>query len=166
MVKKIVLLFFSERKKAQMEILGLSIIMVLLVIGGLFAVVFLTESSSVDYNKIHDRQKITNILSIISLSSSDFGGSITDLLKDCADYPPRLYQGTQSSCDYSKEKIQELLNMYLDGRQYYFELLGARDFKICNSTNCIPCSGEKESQEAPIFLSINVPITLHLELCQ
>ncbi|MBI4919567.1 hypothetical protein HY837_06555, partial [archaeon] len=142
------------------------IIMILLVLGGLFALVFLTEDSNVDYSKIHDRQKITNILSIISLMSSNFGGSMTDLLKDCVDYPPRLYLGTQSSCDYSKEKINELLSSNLPGRAYYFELIGARDFKICSSRECTPCSGEKELQEAQIFLSINVPMTLHLELCQ
>lgn len=161
------------RNKAQIEILGLSIIMILIVLGGLFVIVFLMNTSSSDFSIIHDNQKILSILSVISLQTFDsIKKSSFDLLYDCSDPSIDYFNGV-SSCNFLKNKIGELLEENLPGRNYYFTVRGTGDvaeITLCNpevnSGNCGPCTGEKISQELQISKEAIEELVLHLEVCR
>lgn len=131
--------------------------MVLIVLGGLFALVFLTEKTSTDFSKIHDRQKINSLNWVISLMSSGFDDSMIDVLKDCAG-GLYSYYGSQSSCDYATDKLSSLLNEHLQGRKYY---LSFDTIKIG-----VPCTGAREAKKMPVFVSSNQQAYLSLEICQ
>lgn len=152
-----------QTRKAQMEILGLSIIMILLTLMALFAFVFLAQKSGTDFSLIHDRQKVNSLMSVIQLASTECGDSLINLLKDCAQQP-NLYCNGQTSCNYAKEQIQEILDREFQGRQYFFTIKGT-SFVEQISTGQL-CPGEKQSKETNVLVSISFPITLHLEVCR
>ncbi len=153
----------SPKKKAQMEILGLSIIMILLTLMALFAFVFLAQKSGTDFSLIHDRQKVNSLMSVIQLASTECGDSLVNLIKDCAQQP-NLYCNGQNSCNYAKEQISKLLDESLEGRQYYFMIKGTSFVEQITTGHS--CQGEKQSKETNVLVSINFPITLHLEVCR
>lgn len=137
--------------------------MILITLMALFAFVFLSEKSGTDFSLIHDRQKVNSLMSVIQLASTECGDSLVNLLKDCAQQP-NLYCNGMTSCNYVKEKVQEILNREFQGRKYYFTIKGTSFVEQIQIGQ--PCSGEKQSKETNVLVSISFPITLHLEVCR
>lgn len=112
-------------KKSQMEIMGLAVVVVLIVLGLLFAVKFILfkpeESVRKDYT---NTQLSANILNTILNTNTPCNGiSIEDLLKDASKSSPNIICSAMSSEVYLENEINKLLVNTLTmglNKEYYF----------------------------------------------
>ena len=101
-------------KKAQMEIMGLAIVVVLLVLGMLFMVKFVlfkpTESYRSEYTTTQLAANMINAILNTNTKCNDI--SISELLQDAAKDVPRISDcpDPYTSGDYVEEAVIELLN--------------------------------------------------------
>ncbi|MBN1644484.1 hypothetical protein JW851_00390 [Candidatus Woesearchaeota archaeon] len=151
--------------KAQMEILGLAIVVILIALALLFAVQFFLLKPVSEPSKIVKESFLAaNFLnSCLGTSTSCFGRSIKELLQDCALGGSLSCPGSINSCLYSRQEIEKMLDSSLGlwKKDYFFKVDGlASDFLIGS-----PCPGEKEYEEHPVVVRPGFDILPSLEIC-
>ena len=109
--------------KAQMEIMGLLVIIILLSIGMLFTVNYMIHKKPSNVKKTFtENQMASNILSaILKTSTPQNPGDqlycsktdFTELLQDCAQFETVQCSNGQYSCEYAEEQITNMLNKTL-----------------------------------------------------
>lgn len=161
------------KKKSQMEIMGLAIIIILITLGVLFVVQFVVLREPSDIKKTFtETQMAANMLnSILKTTSKDcYDSTIVQLLKDCAEHsqsPSGLVrcENDASSCEYANSTIDYIFNKTLvvwGNRSFYFKsYVGASDIILEKGRLC---TGEVESKQS--FISTDAGIlTIRLDLC-
>jgi hypothetical protein len=119
----------KTNRKAQMEIMGLMIVVILLIVGVLFAIKFVVLKKPPEVRQTFSRtQMASNMgLAIMASTTDDCRGTaMKDLLIDCAEWPEE--NGTitcgdgNKSCLYVNSTIAGILNQTLDkwNVRYYF----------------------------------------------
>jgi hypothetical protein len=131
------------RKRAQMEIMGLVVIILLLSLGMLFTVNYMIKRQPSEAKKDYtESQMAANILSAILKTSTPMDESdplycykvdFTELLQDCSRPFPIIYcEGIGlSSCDYAQNNIKKMLDDTLGqwNRPYRFKAWRVNDDK-------------------------------------
>jgi hypothetical protein len=111
-------------KEAQMEIMGLAIIVVLLVLGMLFMVKFVLFKEPEDYRAEYtNTQMAANMLNAILNTNTDCNGiSVSELLQDASKDNPDIECGNMPLENYLKKVIgNEILNSTLrEWKKPYF----------------------------------------------
>jgi hypothetical protein len=113
-------------KKAQVEILGLIIIVILVVVAMIFVLQFTVLREPETVKEYSDTEIANNMLtSLLQTTTGCHGLTVTDLLKDCAGtgWPGEIQcNSTMRSCDYLNYTIDYLFSNTLDlwGRSYEF----------------------------------------------
>lgn len=118
----------NQRKKGQMEIMGLMIVVILLIVGVLFAIKFVVLKKPPETRQTFSRTQMASNLGLALMSSTTEdcrGTAIKDLLIDCAEWPEA--GGTIScgdgnkSCVYVNNTVRSILNQTLDtwNTRYY-----------------------------------------------
>lgn len=118
-----------KQKKSQMEIMGLAIIVVLLILGMLFAVKFILFKPATTYRGEYTQTQLAaNILnSILNTNTGCFQISVSELLQDASKYPNNnikdCEEGYPNSRDYVTKTIGDILNQTLTEWKitYYFK---------------------------------------------
>lgn len=151
--------------KAQMEILGLAIVVVLISLALLFAVqFFLLKPSSETTKPVKESFLASNFLnSCLGASTVCYSRNIKELLQDCAIGGVLSCPGDINSCLYAKQEIKKMLDSSfgLWKRDYFFSVKGMADsFNIGSE-----CSGEKEYEEHPVVVRPGFDILVSLEIC-
>jgi len=109
-----------KNRRAQMEIMGLLVVIILLAVGMLFTVNYMINKKPSEIKKTYtESQMASNILSSILRTTTpedtkdqlychkvDF----TELLQDCALFETIQCSNGQPSCKYAEEQITEMLN--------------------------------------------------------
>ncbi len=107
-----------------MEIMGLAIIVVLMILGLLFAVRFILFKSPSTYRSEYTTTQLTaNMLNtMLNVNTECNQVSVSELLQDASRDSPNIVCGIQNSQDFANETISYLLNKTLDPlrRDYYF----------------------------------------------
>ncbi|MBI2546282.1 hypothetical protein HYV81_03820 [Candidatus Woesearchaeota archaeon] len=160
-------------RHAQMEIMGLAVIMILVSLGMLFIIQFnLNKEPSTLKKTFTQTQLASNILGSFLRTTADAcaGNSIGELLKDCAEnYNTPNTQlrcdANERSCDYTRETIASMFNSTLiawGNQSYYFEarIPGQPLMKSFNGR----CTGEKESKQNYIPTDAGT-LTIVLDIC-
>jgi hypothetical protein len=164
-------------KRAQMEIMGLVIIVILLIVGVLFALKFvvLKEPSTVRQNYANTQLASNFGIAMMSSSSGCRQTSIKTLLIDCAENA--FVGGSIScgnglkSCEYVNNTITTIVNSTLVSwnKQFYINAQIADDDPIiyfhsakCSADKVQP--GESESFFLPVKSSHDV-LTLKVFIC-
>lgn len=160
-------------KKSQMEIMGLAIIVILITLGILFVVQFVVLKEPSDIKKTFTRsQMAANMLnSILKTNSKDcYDATISQLLKDCADYyqnPSGLTvcDNTMNSCEYVNSTTKYIFTQTFEewGNQtFYFSVfVGLGDPILEQGTEC---TGERESKQSFIKTDSGI-LTIRLDIC-
>jgi len=104
------------KRKSQMELLGLAIIVILVSLGFLFVVRFVLLKPSDNLKKEYTYTEMaSNELNAILKSTTDNckGTDITELLQDCATIQRITCEDGRNSCVYVNETIYNILNSTL-----------------------------------------------------
>ena len=154
-------------RRAQMEILGLAIIVVLVMMGVLFAIQFVLRAPSQEIAQEYERSELASSLltTILGTTTECRQASVTELLQDCARFtriscPPR-----GNSCAELDFVIEKMLDGTLETwrQDYNFSISGS------TNTNAIKfergnCTGEIESSTNPIPTAGRA-LQIRLDLC-
>ena len=150
-------------KKAQIEILGLMIIMVLIALGVLFAVkyVFLAPKTEIK-QEFTEKNIALNMLDVMlgtDVLCNTNHISIQNLLIDCNRYPPNgiIMCGSASSCTFVENEIKSIFASTLDkwGNKYKFKINNA--VKLENGE----CKGDIKTGIQPLPYDLEIK----LEIC-
>ena len=180
-------------KKAQTEMLGIAIVVILISIGILFIVSNAMKSSSAKNQKTEfsERQLATNILaSILSTSTECQNDRVSTLMIDCGSGDTgRLCGGenvsgvaigwTDQPCIYLKDVITVMLNETLGKWKKKYQFLAYADtthilININNSDinqECLSGQGtglryiQTDSYYLPLYLTTGGTMTVELSLC-
>jgi hypothetical protein len=159
--------------KAQVEIFGLVIIVILLSLGLLFAVVVLTRPPAVEEARVKESVLAANFLNtMLGTTTYCQGRTVRDLLQNCA-LAPEDWTGAlfcedvgMNVCEYANETIRLMLERTLGtwGKDYTF---------FVNNSPAVgrikiwpPCVGEREGSSRPEKVRPGFDIILNLQLCQ
>ncbi len=151
--------------KAQSEIMGLAIIMILIAMGILFAIVFFTGSSDKGFTQIAEQELVSNTLNSILQTTTECEGQTVELLiKDCEGGNQFSCGATGSSCDYVKTEIKTMLTKVLgaQNRDYYFQITGSQELIEKFGSKCI---GEQSTTTSPIVF-YGGSLSAKLDLCR
>jgi len=124
-------------KKAQAEIMGLAIIVILIIIGMFFLIKFLTIDT-IDYKKQYTQAQLASnmITTFLSTTSDCDGFSMTELLQDCNQDKSIICDG-ESSCDYVSLTAQQIFMETLEKWNVDYE------FKVFNDNEVLITLGKK-----------------------
>ena len=131
-----------------MEIMGLAIVVVLIVLGMLFALRFFVNRDTVDYKaKFTQKQLAQNIVTAFlnTKTAECYGMSITELLQDCGQsMSVTCEDGTTGSCEYVQNTAVIILYNTLETwkLRYRFLIYGEVDNPLVNFG--AGCTGELE----------------------
>lgn len=139
-----------KKRKAQMEIMGLAIVVVLIVLGMLFAVRFFINREPAEFkSRFTNKQLAQNIVTAFlnAKTESCHGMSITELLQDCGQSASVTCEdGTTGSCEYVRDAAGLILSQTLEGwkAEYSFKVYFSDDATNPIFTLGSDCSGDSE----------------------
>ncbi|HLF54894.1 MAG TPA: hypothetical protein VI612_04185 [Candidatus Nanoarchaeia archaeon] len=160
--------------RAQMEIFGLVIIVILLAIGLLFAIVILTKTPVSDVQRVKESVMASNFLNTMMGTTSQGCNkrSVRELLQDCAvaaeDWSNAFVcDNGLNTCQLAKDMISNMLNQTLNvwGKDYSFFIKGT-DAVDKIKLEYGDCSGEREGASRPEKVRSGLDIVVTLHLCQ
>ncbi len=146
----------KEQKRAQMEILGLAIVVVLVIMATLFVVKFVSMKSPVNYRKGFVSSEIASNIINTFLKTASEGCSqltMTELLQDCAQGQAIRCDDGEYSCSFVNSTAIQIFGDTLDKWSMKYEFLA---YKSINSPLIMlgnACLKEKISKEFPIPIS-------------
>ncbi len=160
-------------KKAQMEVMGLAIIVILITLGLLFVVKFVVLKEPSEIKKTFTRsQMAANMLnSILKTNSKDcYGATISYLLRDCADYYQNplgltVCENNEDSCEYADSTIKYIFKQTFEAwgnQSFYFSAFVGSENPILEQGNY--CVSERESKQAFIKTETGI-LTVRLDIC-
>ena len=168
-----------KNKRSQMEIMGLMIVVILLIVGVLFAIKFVVLKKPPETRQTYSRTQMASNMGIALMSSTTENcrdTAIKNLLIDCAEWPENGGTITcgdgMKSCDYASEAISTILNNTLDtwNVRYYMiadtkknDIFEDNIFHFSNRDCKTGMPGESES----FFLPTNRGLlTLKIFMCE
>jgi hypothetical protein len=155
-------------KKAQMEILGLAIIVVLIMFGVLFALRFvLNQDDSNLLDSFKESELATSMLTtMMSTTSSCNQATVKTLIQDCGRPVPSLQCGNRNSCEEAEFILNDMLTGTLGkwNRNYYFTINDNQDTTRIELGE--PCSGQQEFSTEPIVITAGITWRASIALCR
>jgi hypothetical protein len=160
--------------KAQTEIFGLVIIVILLAIGLLFAVVILTNTPTTEVARVKESVQAANFLNTMMGTTSVGCGkrSVRELLQNCAVATKDWVGATvcedgRNTCELAEVMMRQMLQQTLGkwGKNYRLYLNGTEAVEEI-SIEQGPCEGEREGSTRPEKIRAGLDITLTLHICQ
>ncbi|MAE42762.1 hypothetical protein CMO93_03250 [Candidatus Woesearchaeota archaeon] len=154
------------KKKAQTEIIGLAIVVILLIIGMTFVIRFMMTKEPVDYKKQFTQAEIASnmINTFLKSTSQDCNElSMTELLQDCGQ-SMSIHCNGKVSCDYVEETVQDIFNQTLEVWKINYEFKVFQQEEIPKFTLGTPCPASKKSKTFPIPTSSGT-LFVKLDIC-
>ncbi len=163
-------------KKAQLEILGLAIIVILITLGILFVIKFVVLKEPTQLRKSYMRTEMaSNMLNALVRTDTDCRRkSVTELLQDCANNPRDSGGGSivcetgEYSCEFVNNTIHDITDQTFGVWNIDYELLiwleDGESLTHILEPDATACKGAKESK--PFYIPLDVTsINLRLDLC-
>ena len=154
------------RKKGQVEIIGLTIVIILITLGMLFVIKFVVLKEPDNIRTSYTRtQMASNMLNaMLRTNTGCRGKTVTELLQSCATMT-EIDCGGIGSCQYVNDTIEALFADTFDvwKIEYQFTVrVGDGDYLTNIISSSGACQGEKESK--PFFIPVGVTTTINLKL--
>jgi len=154
-------------KKAQMEILGLAIVVVLILVATIFVVRFLVIKAPTEYRKgFVSAELASNMLNtLLKTSAKDCSQlTMTELLQDCAQARSIICDNGQDSCKFVESISKSMFEKTLDKWSMAYEFLAYTDMNQPLIRLGKRCSAEKRSKLFPIPIS-TATMYVKLDIC-
>lgn len=154
-------------KKAQMEILGLAIVVVLILVATIFVVRFLGLKTPTEYrNPFISAELTSNMLNtFLKTAAKDCSLlTMTELLQDCAQGKGITCNNGEDSCSYVKSIAESIFSKTLDEWSMTYEFLAYIDVSQPLIKLGEPCTAEKRSKLFPIPIS-SATMYVKLDIC-
>ncbi|MCK4521467.1 MAG: hypothetical protein KAU20_02755 [Nanoarchaeota archaeon] len=159
------------KRKAQMEIIGLTIIVILIAIGLLFAVRFIIFKQPESYKKdyVHSQMAANMLNTLLNTNTDCHDVSITELLQDAARIVKNINCDGQTSKKFVDPLIENLLNSSLGEwkKSYYFKAEVSKDIIVEKSRgNCGPDYPNVEKERKHNFIPTDAGVmSVILDIC-
>ena len=156
-----------SNKKAQMEILGLAIVVVLILVATIFVVRFLVIKSPTEYRKgFVSAELASNMLNtFLKTAAKDCSQlTMTELLQDCAQARSITCDNGQESCQYAESTAKQIFGNTFDKWNTAYEFLAYTDVNRPLIKLGKPCRAEKRSKLFPVPISTATMYT-KLDIC-
>jgi len=163
-------------KKAQTEILGLAIVVVLVIIATILVVKFGFSKPANARNDFTNSEEASNILNTFLRTSANECGQVTmtDLLQDCAHGNGIVCTNGEDSCSFVKSAATDILSRTLGAEKKQYNFLACSNFNL-KEIKCYDaaplvdevgqsCPGQKKLKIFPIPLNPGI-IYAKLEIC-
>ena len=167
------------KNRAQMEILGLAIVIVVILVGAMIYLRLSSAKKDVDYRRpFSSSQAASNMLNtFLDTTSRDCSKlTMTELLQDCAQSTAFICGNSgvpQNSCDYAESAANEIFGKTFGKWKTKYEFMACTNFDY-KSVRCTPgsvliesgirCLGEKEFKLYPIPVTAGT-IYVKLDIC-
>ncbi len=161
-------------RRAQMEIFGLVVIVILLAIGLLFAIIILTKTPTRETQRVKESVQAANFLNTMmgTTSVSCAKRSARELLQNCALATSEWIGATQcegglNTCELLHDMISTMLNQTLGtwGKNYKFFMNGTEAVDQIKAESG-PCEGEREGSTRQEKIRTGLDVQLTLYICQ
>lgn len=153
-------------KKAQVEIMGLTIALLLIIMGVAFVFGFISENGSVQYKKQFTQTEIaSNILSTFLRTTSGCKElSMTELLQDCSQNQIVVCFG-QNSCEYVTATAAQIFKDTLEkwSIDYEFKVFFEEENPVLGLGKA--CVGDKKSKLFPIPADSGI-LNVKMDVCE
>ena len=133
----------NSKKRAQLEIMGLMIVIILIIVGVLFAVRFVITKPAATTKQDYTRSQLTSNFGIALLQATTKdcrGVDMTELLSDCAEFQSITCDNGMRSCVYANSTIRFILNQTLNSWRvkYHVKAFTKPQFPLIdiNSSGC------------------------------
>lgn len=143
-------------KRAQMEILGLAIVVVLILVATIFVVRFLVLKAPVDYRKgFVSAELASNMLNTFLKTAAKECSQLTmtELLQDCAQGRGIVCDTGEDSCNFVESAAEGIFSQTLGKWNMDYEFLAYADVNMPLVRLGKPCKAEKRSKLFPIPIS-------------
>ena len=159
----------KKNKKSQMEILGLSIVVVVLIIGiAIFAKIGIKKPSNSRNDFVSNELATSMINTFIHTSAKDCSQLVMkDLLKDCAEGTELICHdaANSDSCKYVKSTAEDIFKNTFNQWNRKYQFLAYVDVASPLVESGDKCRGEKTSQEFPLPISSG-NMFIKLDICR
>jgi hypothetical protein len=171
-----------KQKRSQMEIMGLMIVVLLLIVGVLFAIKFVVLKKPTEVRQTFSRTQLASNMGLAIMASTTYdcrGTAIKDLLIDCAEWPEEggtiTCDDGRKACNYVNETINGIINKTFNAwKTKYYMIAGTRMHRIGQSDQIIyfyhpDCNPEKPrpGESESFFLPTNRGmLTLKIFVCE
>ncbi len=158
------------RKKAQTEILGVLLVVILLVIGGVYFVTQSMKPSSTDTETYTDPEVAQSLLNSLMNTKTEKNVIVSDIIKECYTNRNDLCgQAPDACCAYAHDTMKNAIEMTLVKWKKPYRLTVKRagsDDKIAEIS--VPeCSDDSEkAQPGTYFIPPYPQVTVTLEICK
>lgn len=158
-----------QDRKGQMEIMGLAIIVILIALGLLFAVQWMTKAPKQQVQRAKESVLAANFLNtMLSTTTECNKRTVRELLQDCA-----LTQGI-TKCPDGKDSCAEAHGIMAAlfeqtftqwNLKHHFTMTGPTSIEQLDF-GTTPCPAEREQKIHPLPVSPGFEISLSLEICR
>lgn len=153
-------------RKAQVEIMGLTIVLILIMMGLAFMFGFISENGSVQYKKQFTQTEIaSNTLSTFLRTTSGCKElSMTGLLQDCSQGQIVACLEGQNSCDYVTAAAEQIFDDTLEkwDISYEFKIFFEEESPVLGLGEA--CVGDKKSKLFPIPTDSGI-LKVKMDIC-
>lgn len=158
-----------QKKKGQMEILGLAIVVILLTLGVLFFIRFALSEKPSELKQSYEQTEMASnmINTMLRLDTECRGKSMTELMQSCASTIEINCGNGVMACEYLDNVVDEIMANTLEswGLEYQFSVwIEDGEYLVDKISSAEACQGEKESKSFFIPLQTTT-ISLKLDLC-
>ena len=156
-----------QTKRAQMEILGLAIVVVLVLVATVFIVRFLVLKSPTDYRKDFVSSELASnvINTLLKIAAKDCSQlTMTELLQDCSRGRGIVCDNGQDSCKFVESTAKDIFNETLEKWNYKYEFLAYVDVNSPLIKIGQECKADKTSKLFPIPIS-TATMFVKLDIC-
>ena len=166
---------FAKSSKAQMEIMGLVIVVILIALGVLFALRFMLSGEQTDIRKeVVESELASNIMNAMLSTTTDCSAknpiTMAELFQDCAVTNSIRCDSGEEACTTVRWTSEFMLNATLGegGKDYHFQIEGAAQTEaraMLNFSNHGACGRLYELKTVPMPTKVGTA-TLKLYLCK
>ena len=155
-------------KRAQMEIMGLAIIIILVILGLLFGLKYLQKKPTEFQQEFEQKTLATSFLNtMLGTTSLCHKATFRELVQDCAQGGTVQCPSGVNSCSETRNSFEFMLSI-LDARKQGYKLIGKGPGQVeemfsIDSSN--PCTGESVSGVQNIPTRLGKPVELMLRIC-